>query len=86
MIALLAAASAHNRAVVSIPPPVPTAGVPYGLFITFHFPSNTPTSSTLKVECPHCVGIHDVLVRETYINSALQDAAGLLGGATSLAH
>jgi hypothetical protein len=45
VIALLAAASAHNRAVVSIPPPVPTAGVPYGLFITFHLPSNTPTSS-----------------------------------------
>ena len=42
--------------------------------------------ATLKVECSHCGGIHDVLVRETYINSALQDAAGLLGGATSLAH
>ena len=41
--------------------------------------------ATLKVECPHCGGIHDVLVRETYINNALEDAAGMLDGATPLA-
>ena len=29
--------------------------------------------ATLKVECPHCGGVHDVPVRETYVNNALQD-------------
>jgi hypothetical protein len=32
----------------------------------------------LKVNCPHCGGVHEISVRETYINSALQDAAGQL--------
>jgi hypothetical protein len=32
----------------------------------------------LKVNCPHCGKVHEISVRETYINSALQDAAGHL--------
>jgi hypothetical protein len=30
--------------------------------------------ATLKVKCPHCGGVHEVSVRDTYINGALQDA------------
>jgi hypothetical protein len=40
--------------------------------------------ATLHVKCPHCGGMHDVPVRETYINNALEDAAGLLRGVASL--
>jgi len=30
---------------------------------------------TLKVKCPHCGGgVHEISVRETYLNGALQDA------------
>jgi hypothetical protein len=32
----------------------------------------------LKVKCPHCGGAHEISVRETYLNSALHDAAGRL--------
>jgi len=32
-------------------------------------------SATLKVDCPHCGGAHEISVRETYINGALDDAA-----------
>jgi hypothetical protein len=39
--------------------------------------------ATLHVKCPHCGGMHDVPVRETYINNAVEDAAGLLRGATT---
>jgi hypothetical protein len=28
----------------------------------------------LKVNCPHCGEAHEISVRETYINGALQDA------------
>ena len=31
-------------------------------------------SETLKVRCPLCEGEHNIAVRETYINSALDDA------------
>jgi hypothetical protein len=29
----------------------------------------------LKVPCPRCGGVHEISVRETYINGALEDAA-----------
>ena len=32
--------------------------------------------ATLKVNCPHCGEVHEISVRETYINGALHDAAG----------
>jgi hypothetical protein len=35
----------------------------------------------LKVKCPHCGGVHDVSVRDTYIDAALQDATGRFGSA-----
>jgi hypothetical protein len=35
-------------------------------------------SATLKVSCPHCGGAHEISVRETYINGALDDAADQL--------
>ena len=28
----------------------------------------------LKVNCPHCGEVHEISVRKTYINGALQDA------------
>jgi hypothetical protein len=33
---------------------------------------------TIKLKCPHCGGVHEILVRETYINGVLQDAADKL--------
>jgi hypothetical protein len=39
---------------------------------------------TDEVECPHCGGVHDVPVRETYVNNALQDSVARLGWANSL--
>jgi hypothetical protein len=33
----------------------------------------------LKVKCPHCGKVHEISVRETYINGALQDVGRLLG-------
>ena len=35
----------------------------------------------LKVKCPHCGGVHEVSVRDTYIDAALQDATGRFGSA-----
>jgi len=32
----------------------------------------------LKVHCPHCGEVHDISVRETYINGALSDASDWL--------
>ena len=32
----------------------------------------------LKVNCPHCGEMHEISVRETYINGALQDATDRL--------
>jgi len=32
--------------------------------------------ATLKVKCPHCGEVHDVSVRDTYIDGPLQDANG----------
>jgi hypothetical protein len=29
--------------------------------------------ATLKVKCPHCGGVHEISVRETYINGGLQE-------------
>jgi hypothetical protein len=29
----------------------------------------------LKLNCPHCGAVHEISVRETYINGALDDAA-----------
>jgi hypothetical protein len=37
--------------------------------------------ATLKVKCPHCGGMHEVSVRDTYIDAALQDATGRFGSA-----
>jgi hypothetical protein len=34
--------------------------------------------ATLKVNCPYCGEVHEISVRETYINGALSDAAGRL--------
>jgi hypothetical protein len=31
--------------------------------------------ATLKVNCPYCGGVHEISVRETYINGALSDAS-----------
>jgi hypothetical protein len=33
---------------------------------------------TLEVKCPYCGEMHEISVRETYINGALQDAADRL--------
>jgi hypothetical protein len=33
-------------------------------------------NATLKLSCPHCGEMHEISVRETYINGALQDAVG----------
>jgi hypothetical protein len=30
--------------------------------------------ATLKIKCPHCGEMHEISVRETYINGALEDA------------
>jgi hypothetical protein len=30
----------------------------------------------VKVKCPHCGETHEMSVRETYINGALQDVVG----------
>jgi hypothetical protein len=30
--------------------------------------------ATLKINCPHCGEVHEVSVRETFINGTLQDA------------
>jgi hypothetical protein len=35
-------------------------------------------TSTLTIHCPLCGKVHDVSVRDTYINSALDDAANSL--------
>ena len=32
--------------------------------------------STLKIDCPHCGEMHEISVRETYINGVLKDATG----------
>jgi hypothetical protein len=32
----------------------------------------------LKVTCPHCGDMHEISVRETYLNGALSDAADRL--------
>ena len=34
----------------------------------------TTWKSTLKLDCPHCGEVHEISVRETYLNSALRDA------------
>ena len=34
--------------------------------------------SVLKVNCPHCGGVHEISVREAYIDGALLDAADQL--------
>jgi phage FluMu protein Com len=34
--------------------------------------------ATLKVKCPYCGEVHEISVRETYINGALQDATDRL--------
>jgi hypothetical protein len=34
--------------------------------------------ATLKVTCPHCGEMHEISVRETYLNGALSDAADRL--------
>ena len=32
-------------------------------------------SGTLKVNCPHCGEVHEISVREVYINGAIEDAS-----------
>jgi hypothetical protein len=34
--------------------------------------------ATLKVKCPHCGEVHEISVRETYINGAMSDVADRL--------
>ena len=34
--------------------------------------------AALKVTCPHCGEVHEISVRETYINGALDDATDWL--------
>ena len=34
--------------------------------------------ATLKVKCPHCGEMHEISVRETYIDCALQDGTDRL--------
>jgi hypothetical protein len=34
--------------------------------------------ATLTVHCPHCGELHEIFVREVYIDYALQDAVGQL--------
>ena len=41
--------------------------------------------ATLSVKCPHCARMHNILVRETYINNALEDAVVQLSRVASLA-
>jgi hypothetical protein len=36
--------------------------------------------ATLKVKCPHCGEVHEISVREMYINGALSDATNRLRG------
>ena len=36
-------------------------------------------SKTLKVQCPRCGEMHEISVRETYINGALHDVTDRLG-------
>jgi hypothetical protein len=31
--------------------------------------------TTVRINCPHCGGTHEILVRETFINAALDDAS-----------
>jgi len=38
-------------------------------------------TSTLKIDCPQCGKVHEISVRDTYINAALDDAANSLRGA-----
>jgi hypothetical protein len=33
---------------------------------------------TLKVNCPHCSEVHEISIRETYLNGALSDAVDRL--------
>jgi len=35
---------------------------------------STAWKATLKVNCPYCGEVHEISVRETYINGALSDA------------
>jgi hypothetical protein len=37
--------------------------------------------TTLTVHCPHCGELHEISVRETYVDGALRDAIGQLGRA-----
>ena len=39
---------------------------------------STSWKATLKVNCPYCGQMHDISVRETYINGALSDAVDRL--------
>jgi len=32
--------------------------------------------ATLKIKCPHCGDMHEISIRETYINGVLQDSIG----------
>ena len=36
----------------------------------------TAWKATLKIRCPHCGEMHEISVRETYINGVFQDAIG----------
>jgi hypothetical protein len=32
-------------------------------------------TATLRINCPHCGEVHEISVRETFINGALRDAS-----------
>jgi hypothetical protein len=36
--------------------------------------------ATLKLNCPHCGEVHEISIRDAYINGALNDAADGLRG------
>jgi hypothetical protein len=35
--------------------------------------------ATLKIDCPYCGTVHEISVRETYIDGAIHDATDRLG-------
>jgi hypothetical protein len=73
---------------IALPPVIQRGSAPLGLllFICPKTSQQAPTGiatdlqslsaswkAVLKVSCPHCGEIHDVSVREAYINGALRD-------------
>jgi hypothetical protein len=76
---------------VALPPVDPTKGATHGL-TAFHLSTNSSESPhrrrdrrakpsrswTLKVDCPYCGAVHEISVREAYIDSAIHAATDRL--------